>query len=572
MRRLFVCVTTVALAFLAVFSTPSSAQRVLGVGDDALVLPAGVFRFRTLGQWTWFNERYGKDTPGRPDGALEPLGVDFTLDTIGVRQFPNLAPLQSGIQLLTGNPNWFATLGNTVVNLRGHVVAFPFVFEAGLSKRFSVGVQIPYVHTQQSTFFNVNTSGTNGNLGFNPGLAVAAANTQNTTLYTQFINASNALAGSLAACQANPAVSPSCPALLANQAAAQSLINNSRAFAGGAVGPVGGPFNPNGGVYITSPFVPIVGTDAQLAIEARVAAFRALYTQFLGAGNPITLNGPFAAQTRLSLRDAQTILTESPFGIVADPLQSVGRSHVGDIDIGGKFSLFDSFGGNTTARMSPSGLNFRTAIGGVLRLPTGQIESANNFIDIGTGRGALAIEGRWYTDILLGSRFWESFILRYNHPFADEEEMRIIDLPNEELAPVYRRQRVHRQLGGAFEFETAPRVVLNDFFAVSAWYMYRHKAQDNYSGTFTIPQATTGFADITLDASTLNLETEQTEHRFGGGISFSNLYSFDQGKAKVPFEVTYLHWQTMAGSGGNQPKFFTDQIQLRVYARIFGGK
>jgi hypothetical protein len=222
--------------------------------------------------------------------------------------------------------------------------------------------------------------------------------------------------------------------------------------------------------------------------------------------------------------------------------------------------------------MSPTGLNFRTAIGGIFRIPSAQVESPDNFIDLGTGRGAKAIEGRWFTDILLGSRFWESFILRFNHPFGDDQEMRIIDLPNEELAPLYRKQTVHRQLGNAFEFETAPRVVLNDFFAVSAWYMYRHKQQDNYTGTFTIPAATTGFADITLDASTLDLETEQTEHRFGGGISFSNLYSFDQGKAKLPFEVTYLHWQTMGGSGGNQPKFFTDQIQLRLYARIFGGK
>ena len=150
--------------------------------------------------------------------------------------------------------------------------------------------------------------------------------------------------------------------------------------------------------------------------------------------------------------------------------------------------------------------------------------------------------------------------------------MRILDRPNEELAPLYRKQTVHRQLGSAFEFETAPRIVVNDFLAVSGWYMYRHKQQDHYTGTFTIPAATTGFADITLDASTLDLETEQTEHRFGGGVSFSNLYSFEQGKARVPFEVTYLHWQTMKGSGGNQPKFFNDQIQLRLYARIFGGK
>src|SRR6202158_1965854 len=125
MRRPLVSVSTVALALIAVLAVPAPGQRVLGVGDDALVLPRGVFRFRTLGQWTKFNERYGKDTPGRPDGSLEPLGVDFTLDTIGVKQFPNLATLQGGIQLLTGNPNWYATLGNTVVNLRDHVSAAP---------------------------------------------------------------------------------------------------------------------------------------------------------------------------------------------------------------------------------------------------------------------------------------------------------------------------------------------------------------------------------------------------------------------------------------------------------------
>ena len=573
MRRRLVSISTVALAFIAAFTPPAGAQRVLGVGDDALVLPRGVFRFRTLGQWTAFNERYGLDTPGRPPGALEPLGVDFTLDTIGVRQFPNLATLQTGLQSLTGNPNWGATLGNTQVTLRDHVAAFPFVLEAGITKRFSVGMVIPYVSTHTSTYFNVNTSGIQGNLGFNPAAGgIAAAVTQNTTMYTQFITAAATLEGSLAACQANPGVSPSCPALLANQANATALIANSRAFAGGAVGPVGGAFSPTGGVYTASPFVPIVGTDAQLSIEARVAAFKALYTIFLGAGNPITTNGPFASQNRLTLRDAQRILTETAFGIVAAPLTSTGHSHIGDIDIGGKFSVYDSFDGSTEARMAPTGLNFRTAIGGIIRLPSGQIESPDNFVDLGTGRGATAIEGRWFGDVLVGSHFWQSFVLRVNKPFADDQEMRIIDLPNEELAPLYRKQTVHRQLGTAFEFETTPRIVINNFFAVSGQYVYRHKSQDHYTGTFTIPQATTGFADITLDASTLNLETETTEHRLGGGLSFSNIYSFEQGKAKIPFEVTYLHWQTVNGSGGNQPKFFTDQVQLRLYARIFGGK
>jgi hypothetical protein len=560
MRRRLVCVSTVALAFIAVFAMPAPAQRVLGVGDDALVLPRGVFRFRTLGQWTKFNERYGMNTPGRPNGSLEPLGVDFTLDTIGVKQFPNLASLQGGIQLLTGNPNWYATLGNTHVDLRDRVTAYPFVFELGLTNKFSIGIQIPYVTTHSMTFFNVNTTGIQGNLGFNPALAVPAAATQNATFFTQFTTAAATLQASLDAC-ANPPASatPQCLALNANRANAVSLISHSQQFAGGV-----------NQIYTTSPFIPIAGTDAQLTIEARTAAFRALYQQFGVNSIAANMTGPFASQSRLTLRDAQRILSDTAFGIAADPLESTGHSHVGDIDLGAKYSVYDSFGGSSEARASPHGLNFRTAVGGMFRVPTGQIESPDNFIDVGTGRGAKAIEARWFGDLLVGGHFWQSFVVRYNKPFADDQVMRIIDLPNEELAPLYRRQTVHRQLGAAFEFETTPRIVLNDFFSLSGQYVYRHKAQDRYTGTFAIPAAVTGFADITLDASTLDLETETWEHRLGGGISFSNIYAFEGGKARVPFEATYLHWQTVKGSGGNQPKFFTDQIQLRLYAKLFG--
>lgn len=541
--------------FLATSAT-ARAQRVLGPGDDAAVLPSGVFRFRILDQWTSFDQRYGKDTPGRPNGALEPLGVDFTLDTIGVVQFPNLVNLQSGLRSLTGMPTFGVTLGNTFVKLRDRVTAIPFVFEAGLSKRFSVGLQIPYVMTHTNTTFDVNTSGMNGNVGFNPALAVPAAYAQDTMLVNQFSRAAATLSASLAACQGQTI--PQCTALNANRTQANSLIASSTAFAGGV-----------GQIYTTSPFVPITNTEAQLAIEARVAAFKSLYQQF--GVTSITSTGPFASQNRLTVTDAQKILTQPAFGIVAAPLQTVNRSHIGDIDFGGKFQLFDSFNGETERRMSPHGLNARLAVGGIVRFPTGQIESADNFIDIGTGRKAFALEGRVFTDILLGSHFWQSFIVRYNHPLADKETMRIIDFPNRELAPLYRRQQVDRAIGNTLEFETNPRWVLNDFFAVSGQYIYRHKAQDHYTGTFSIPAATTGFADINIDAASLNLETEQTESRFGGGISFSNLYAFEQGKAKIPFEVTFLHQQTTNGTGGNQPKFFTDQIQIRLYARIFGG-
>ena len=564
MRCLF-DISTAGVAFIAVFAMPATAQRVLGVGDDASVLPRGVFRVRTLAEWTNFNERYGMDTPGRPDGALEPLGIDFTLDTIGVKQFPNLdsagVGLQSGLRSLSGIPNWNATLGNSQLTLRDRVTTYHLVLEMGLSKRLSLGIQVPYVRTFTSTFFNVNTTRTEGNLGFNPALGNTAAAAQNATMLAQFTADSSSLKNALDNCQTDP-VAPGCPQLNAQRADATALIISATNFARGV-----------NSIYTSSPFVPIAGTDAQLSIEARVAAFKALYANFSSFGVPaITTDGPFASQNRLTVTDAQRILTEAAFGILAAPLISTGRSHFGDIDIGGKFSVYDSFGGSAQARMTPHGLNFRTAVGGIFRLATGQVESPDNFIDVGTGSGAKALEGRWFGDILLGSRFWQSFVVRYNKPFADDQEMRIIDLPNEVFAPAYRRQTVHRQLGSSLEFETTPRIVINNFFSLSGQYVYRHKAQDHYTGTFTIPAAITQFADLTLDASTLDLETETKEHRVGGGISFSNLYSSERGKSGLPFEVTYLHWQTVKGWGGNQPRYFTDQIQLRVYTRIFGAK
>ncbi|HEY8831361.1 MAG TPA: hypothetical protein VIM21_02525 [Gemmatimonadaceae bacterium] len=542
---------------------PVTGQRVLGVGDDATVLPRGIFRFQTLGQWTTYNERYGMDTPGRPNGSLEPLGADFSLDTLGVRQFPNLASLQLGIQQLTGNSSWNATLGNSQLDLRDRVNTFPFLFEVGLSRRLTLSIQVPYVNTQSLTFFNVNTTGTEGNLGFNPALGSASAVNQNATLLAQFTADSTSLKNAIDNCAANPAAS-GCAQLNApnTNAQAQALIASAQSFVRGV-----------NSIYTNSPFVPIAGTDAQLALEARVAAFKAAYASYAAYGvAPITSAGPFASQTRLTLRDAQSILSDSAFGIVADPLTSSSHSHFGDIDIGGKFLVYDSFGGVDSARMSPHGLNFRTSIGGIFRIPTAQVEVPNDFIDIGTGRGAKAVEGRWFGDLLVGPHYWQSFVVRYNKPFGDDQEMRITDLPDEVFPPLYRRQMVHRQLGAAFEFETTPRIVINDFFSISAQYAYRHKAQDHYTGTFTIPAAITGFGDLALDASTLDLETETSEHRAGGGVSFSNLYSFQQGQATVPFEVTYLHWQTVRGAGGNQPKFFTDQIQLRVYLRLFGKK
>lgn len=559
MHQSLVRVSTIVLAITAclLLSAPAAAQRVVGVGDDATVLSRGAVRISTLGQWTFFNERYGSNTPGRVEGSREPIGIDFSLDTLGVREFPALASLQGDLRSLTGDAGHVLSLGSTRLDLHSQITTTPLVIEAGLASRFLVSIQIPFVRTESSAFLAVNPTGTEGNIGFNPALSFAPAAAQNAAMFTQFGAAASTLQMSIDSCRANPGSSPNCPGILAQEAEARALIASSTAFAGDV-----------NRIYSSSRFVPIRNTAAQMAIEARVAAFRAQYASLGVNSIAATTTGPFPSQTSLTLRDAQTIITDQEFGLGADAIRTVRRSHFGDIDVGGKILILDTFG-NSTEKLSPRGLNLRASIGGVVRLPTGQDESPDNFIDIGAGQGQTDLEARVFADVGVGSRFWQSFVVRFNNQLADQKDVRIIDLPNLPLAPAYRRQRVDRDLGNIFEFETTPRLVVNDFFSVAGHYVFRSKSEDKYSGAFVIPAAVTGFADVALDASTLNLETEQREHRVGGGISFSNRYSVERNKAGTPFEVSYLHWQTVKGSG-NVPKAFTDQIQLRLYARLFG--
>ncbi len=536
------------------------AQAVLGVGDDALTLPAGVFRMRILSQWTRFSERYGKDTPGRKNGALEPLGIDFNLDTIGAAQFENLAPLQSGIRSLTGMNDFNASLGKTIVKVRDNIVATPVAMEFGITSRLSFGVVVPFVTATSEVDFRVNPTGREATLGFNPTLGAASAIATNGSLLTQFDQAATQLSQQLGACAANPAL-PGCASLNANAANARALIQNSTAFANGLAQIYGGRNGSAG-----SPFVPIFGTAAQAAIEARVAAFKALYGSF--GNSSISLGGPIAAQAALTIGDAQRVLTDSIFGVRAQPLATSITRGMGDIDFGLKLNLFDTFGRSNSARMSPKGFNWRQSVGAVYRLGTGKLDQPDNFTDLGTGTHQNAVEVRSYTDLLYGAHFWVSLVTRYNMHMTDTRVMRITDAPNKELAASYRQQTVTRTLGNVFDLEINPRWVINDYLGFAGHYYYRRKFFDRYTGTFSVSNL--NGQQVTLDASTLDLETEAREHRFGGGISYSTVAAYEKGKAGLPFELTLFHYETTAGSGGNTPKLSSDQVQLRFYTRLFG--
>ena len=288
------------------------AQAVTGVGDDATMPRGGELRFSILSVWKSWYERYGQGTPGRPNGSVEPLGVDFNFDTIGVGQLENLAPIQTSIRSLSGMPGFTASLGTSQVQVRDNVLSNPLALEMGLTNHLSLSVMVPFVTATSNVNFVMNPTGFEPTLGFNPTLIAPSAVATNASFLAQFDSASSQLIHAIALCGATPTRQR----LRGNKrkpAGARALVTSANSFASGLAQVYGGRGGATGFL-----FVPIAGTAAQTAIDAKVSAFRAMYA---GYGNTaITGTGPIAAQAPLTATDMQTVFTDSLFGVNAKPL------------------------------------------------------------------------------------------------------------------------------------------------------------------------------------------------------------------------------------------------------------
>jgi hypothetical protein len=557
--RLRAALLVVAWAALLLPST-LLAQAVTGVGDDATMPHKGELRFSVSSMWKAWYERYGQGTPGRPNGSVEPLGVDFNLDTIGIPQLENLAPVQSSVRSLAGMPAFTASLGSALVSVHDNVLSTPLGLELGLANRLSVSVMVPFVTATSRVNFLMNPTGLEPTLGFNPATIYPGALTADAVFLAQFDSASAQLSRSIAQCTANPAT-PGCGPINANPAGARALVANGTSFASGLAQVYGG--RPAGAGYL---FVPIEGTPAQAAIEAKVAAFRAMYAAY--GNTALTGAGPIGAQTPMTAADMQAVLADSMYGVNAKPLATSITRGIGDIDLGVKMNLFDSFHGNDSARFAPTGFNWRQSVGWTFRLGTGTLPPPGDFTAIGTGDHANAFELRSFTDLIFGRHLWFALVASYAAQTTGQVILRIPDSPTQVILASYRQETVQRRLGNTFDLQVNPHWALNEFLSLSGQYYYRRKAADEYRGTFDVTDL--NGTSVTLDAAMLGAYTEAEEHRVGVGATYSTVAAVERQKKGLAFDVSFFHYETTLGSLGRVPKISVDQVAFRVYQRLFG--
>jgi hypothetical protein len=356
---------------------PCFAQAGLGHLEDATLAPKGLLRLRTAIAWSRYDERFLAS-------GVAPLGAFLTADSLGPKQFPALAPVQSLVQSAAGVP-FVLTLGRAQLGATARQEVLPIGFEYGVSSRFSVTFVAPIIRKRVAAIFRLDTAGT-PNVGPNPRRTSIAAAQTNTQIQTEFSNAIVQLQNRLQSCQSNPA-GAGCAALIARQMEAQQLIQSSQGFAGD-IEALYGNSTSNG-----MAFVPIAQSAAQLAIAGRVADFNTRYQSLLSTSAMLIQTVPAPAFAPAGSAEFQDYFIGELGG---DSLNVQERLGIGDVELGFKALLVDR------PRTPGNRTGFELSVASALRFPSGGRKSYSAVDDMRVGAGSYVVDTRAFLDARAG--------------------------------------------------------------------------------------------------------------------------------------------------------------------------
>ena len=357
---------------------------------DARVVPRGLLRLGFDVEFTTYTKRYSLGTPGLVDGTPEPLGTDLTGDSIGTNLFPALLPSELAVQSITGDGAYRMNVGAFTTNMMADIRRVPLSLTLGLTNRLTFSASVPLVRSWSRVAFTMDSTDTN--VGWNQAIAEVAGDASAASialflmqLERAIADVQSAIAGGSYGCP----TSPQCDLANAAVADATQLLTDLRVLSG-----------INSGVPQVASFAPLNTSSAGIAINSSITTVTSAL-EGLGA-TPIT--AVFQLPVDPTTKDnVDQLLGSGTLGYVAAPLDSVKTASIGDMELGLRYGLI----------MRPS---FRTVLYTTARLPTGKVDLANNYVDIGTGDQqfdvALGIETSFEPGTFLGIAAHASYTMQ----------------------------------------------------------------------------------------------------------------------------------------------------------------
>jgi hypothetical protein len=530
--------STLLLLCLALFGQRSSAQATTSLQIDGTVLPRHELGIRTLFGFGRFDETVG-------NVGTRNIAASFTSDSIGAAQINQLAYSEDQIRTLTGNNAFAIKAGQLTASANSRVLTVPLMLEYGLTSKLTIGVVVPLVETRTTMQAQLNPTVAKGNVGVNP--ASATSWSANNQIVTSLRSAATALETQLTACQANPSGS-GCATLLAQQSSVTALIAATTPFAT-ALENVYGTSDARPGVY----FVPVAGTAAQIQIEDRLASLRDQYAQFsqtIAAGNPA------AAPTQAANNELQALLLKAGY----DSLAPRDRSSIGDISIGATYQLVNTF---DSTRADQPGMLYRVALNATARIGTGEPYSRDKLFDNATGYGQPGAILGAATDIRFTRRAFLTAVGSYTMQFGTRDVSRIANAGNAALPLTIPLPGTY-SAGNEAALTLIPRYRLGGLFSIDGIYSLKYVGAEKYSYDLSLDDpAPDNLLGLPVSPAGAASATAQV---LGFGLTYSSSLN-DRNPGRLPYEASFRHTETIAGSGGPVAKMFVDQLQLRIFIR-----
>ncbi len=222
------------------------------------------------------------------------------------------------------------------------------------------------------------------------------------------------------------------------------------------------------------------------------------------------------------------------------------RSFPGDMEIAAKVRLA---GGETYA----------AAVTGVVRLPTGHLDSPNDLLDLPTGDHQTDLEGRLTQELTLARHLWLNLSLRAARQLPGTRDRRVgpesvLLLPRATLVTL------RWDPGDYAAVDFAPLLRLDRYFAAGPTVSYFTKQRDRYS--FRSPQDSTALAarlGAPQSASVLDAGTSERRLRFGWAMSYLG----------PGLEAGMSVEQTVSGAGGRVPAATVFRLVLRTWRQLW---
>jgi len=274
-------------------------------------------------------------------------------------------------------------------------------------------------------------------------------------------------------------------------------------------------------------------TNLKVARVDTSGATQPVLDALLGPGFPAGAASTDAAVTAFVLGAIES----PPFSF--DPLRSWDDAGLSDIEVGMRYQYFNDD-------------VWRLAFTGGVRLPTGKTDDPDNLIDTEFGSGAAALLFRFHQDYIGVENLLLNLTLKYDWVLPDEETVRVLNSPDQPLAPAVNKEKVDRDLGDTFTVELYGDWGLSDTWSLSALYTWAVRQKDEVDG------------NLGLAYKSLEDQTDADHQSIEAGVTYSTVSRYLDDQANIPFEVGLSYESVFAGNN-NYLKQQLYTVSLALY-------